>query len=646
MRNILPLQANTMADRKPRWRHSSHAVAGLTILILQFALLSYSFPLSELFSTLPLTAVDHAFHQYQTLLSLDLAKQGQIVGYDPHFSAGYVGGVTLDASAHLPTLAVWAMESFLNPIATYKVYVFIAALIATLCLPLAACILNLNKLTTWCASILGLLLWWASAFHWYHTVGMVSYVLVAYLSIPYCAALIRILRTEHRWSHSILLGLCGSGAFFIHPFFPIAITIFVVMLHVFYRNEYRLKRTILPLTIIAIIAVLPNLIWIATMISSPSFAGTAAQPYQKVVDVKILWGELIGLWHAPAMGAKIYPLLVILAAIAGWREAGARQLVARIFLAEWGVLVVFAAFGAALPGLGALQPNRFSMLGYLFLVIPASMGLVSLLRLAITKRPHGYPLAILLCLMPLAALVGKEFTHEISTAPTGRYGKPPPEVTGLGENNQALLHWITENTSQDGRILFETSLARVHDGAHIAGLLAYLSKREFIGGPYPYMFFADFWDEHVFGKKIQSIDQSEFSDYLGTYNIGWIIAHSPQSIEYLDKNTGIKYITQIGPVRIYQANRPLTYVLAGLGKVSNQGYSLSVHVPEPGEPVTLSYHYTKNLHSDDGSDITPIYLVDDPQPFIRLTPRHSTVILCDTQTCPTKEINHTPNIEQ
>lgn len=613
---------------------SSYAFAGLTVLLLQFVFLSYAFPLGELFSTLPLTTVDNAFHQFQTFLAIDLANQGKIVGYDTHFAAGYVGGVTFNASAKFPAFIAWLLNGVLNPVITYKLYVFFSALLAPLCLPLAARLLYLDLLTTWIATLFGLLLWWASGFHWYHTVGMVSYVFMAYFSIPYCAGIYRVLQADHQWSLSILLGVFGAGAFFLHPFFPVAIAFFVVLLHAFNRHEYPLKRSIFPLLVIVVIAILPNLIWFLTMVSSPSFADAGASPYEKVVDPMTMWWEITGRWTAHAIGAKIYPLLAVLAAAGSWFGVASLKAFTRTSLGVWAALILFSSVGAAIPFIGPLQPNRFSTMGYLFLVLPASMGLASFLRFVVARgwRP-GFAVVPMVVLFPLSVLVAKEFSHEVSSIPTGRYGKPPPEVQGLGENNKALLQWITEHTSKSGRILFETSSGRIHDGSHISGLLAYLSDREFIGGPYVFLFFAGSSDGHVFGKPIQSIDEAVFQRYLDTYNIGWVMAHTPESIAYLNSSPTLKQVAQIGVEHIYQANRPLSYILAGQGDVEVRDRALVVHVPVVNKPVLLSYHYIPQLNADDGSVITPVHINDDPKPFIELSPKSNTVVLCDTHPC-------------
>lgn len=40
-----------------------------------------------------------------------------------------------------------------------------------------------------------------------------------------------------------------------------------------------------------------------------------------------------------------------------------------------------------------------------------------------------------------------------------------------------------------------------------------------------------------------------------------------------------------------------------------------------GSPIILKYPYVKGLHAIDGSPLSPVYVADDPQPFIKIVPR-------------------------
>src|ERR1700675_3020091 len=68
------------------------------IVVLQFLLVSITFPMSELLSDKPLFHIDAAYHWYQIKVAEDVFQTGSIVGYDPMFNAGYPAGVTSNVS--------------------------------------------------------------------------------------------------------------------------------------------------------------------------------------------------------------------------------------------------------------------------------------------------------------------------------------------------------------------------------------------------------------------------------------------------------------------------------------------------------------------------------------------------------------------
>ena len=69
------------------------------LLILQALLISITFPISEMTTTTPLFHNDGAFHWYEMKVAVNLARQGKLIGYDPFFNAGYIGGVGSNQSA-------------------------------------------------------------------------------------------------------------------------------------------------------------------------------------------------------------------------------------------------------------------------------------------------------------------------------------------------------------------------------------------------------------------------------------------------------------------------------------------------------------------------------------------------------------------
>jgi len=478
------------------------------VLLAQLFLLGRSLPLSEILSDKHLFYIDHPYHLYQIELAKSLARDHKIIGYDPYFEAGYIGGITTNLSAMSQAAFAWLTAGVLTTTQAYKLYVVLVSLMAPLFIVFAGRASGLIKLDLWLTGMLSLLMWWASAIRWYFSAGMTASTLAGFFSVAYCLLLYHHLTSDRlAWNRTVGLGLAACLFLFIHPqfLFPVAVFALVLLFHI--GSTDVLKRCASHVILIATLALTPNLIWLIPKIHALT---TFSIPhiFQANTNPSVPFLELLGIWN-PSMGSKLYPLLLISSIWALMYPAndGSRQLNKILFL-SWLGIAVFAYFGAILPKMAMIQPNRLAPVAYLFLIPVASRGIL----LAFKTVIHGRKSAVKLFAAATAAFTllviswtAIETLHEASPDPGGRYGTLPPEVRSPGEITRQTLDWIDTNTTDSGRILFETSLARIHDRGHIAGYLALHSKREFIGGPYTVNEFAEFWDGHVFKKPILSI---------------------------------------------------------------------------------------------------------------------------------------------
>jgi hypothetical protein len=291
-------------------------------------------------------------------------------------------------------------------------------------------------------------------------------------------------------------------------------------------------------------------------------------------------------------------------------------------LLGWALLAVFAAVGAALPGAPSVQPNRFAVAAYLFLSVPASVGVLAIwnwLRTPTQRtRTIGLGFAALCAASFGYSLI--EVVREVSYAPVGHYGAEPPEIRALGEKSSWLLDWLANDTTADGRILFETSKARIHDQAHMAGYYALTSDREFIGGPYPFMFTASFWDGTLFGRPVDSIAQAEFERDLDLYNIGWVVAHSEASKRYLAGIPSLVEVAVHDDLTVYRATRALDYFAAGKGRIEERSINRVVLSGLESDEVIVKYHFVPGLTADAPAEVQPVSLAGDDRPFVRILP--------------------------
>jgi len=341
------------------------------------------------------------------------------------------------------------------------------------------------------------------------------------------------------------------------------------------------------------------------------------------VDINIVWEELMGLYgRGNARGSRLYAPLAVTAiwACLGARELNERRIACTLTVSGF-LLVLFAAIGAAIYGASNLQPNRFAPVGYLLMNVPATIGLIDLLKRA--RGPeNGWSIMIARIGLVLAMAVGvyavNEVRREISYSDIGHYGVRPPEVKGLGDYSKWVLNWLERETTSAGRVLFEDSKSRIYDGAHLAGYYAYKTGREFIGGPLPFQHFAGFWDSWLFSKPIEKIDHEDFPKYMDLYNVGWIIAHSDETKHYLEQIPEIIPSDEFGGLKTYRIRRSLSYFIEGEGHILERSHNKLVLSDLSGEVIIIKYHYIPGLRTEPFAKIVPVQFMDDPNPFIEI----------------------------
>lgn len=593
----------------------------LATLLVQLTLVSLTFPISQLVTAVPLFYVDSPFHWYKMESARGFAATWHTLGYDPYFAAGYLGGINVNAAVKFPALASVLLSPWLSSIVVYKVYVFLAAVLGPASVPLAMRWLRLSKRATLAATVFGLLVWWLSTMRWYHTVGMVSYVFCSYLALPYAALTLRYLTEPTNWLVPLSLIAVGALGMFIHPQFPIPVAFMVVALALAFWREVQLRKLPMTFVVIPLLCVLPNLFWILPMLHNVTYhVFYAAQPYQKAVDISIVWQEALGRFSSNARGARINTVLwigALWACTAPFARRAKRLAVALVFAAI--ALILFAALGAALPGIATLQPNRFSAAAYLILCIPAGIALASIGEHLFSKGFWRVSAAGgLAAFIAAFAFLGRELLREVSPGDVPRYGARPPEVRGMGPYSQWILAWLREHTDRSARVLFQVSRARIHDRAHMAGYLALASDREFVGGPYPHMFFAGFCEDFLFGKPLDELTGHQVADYLNLYNVGWAVVFSDPAKRLFDTMPELAPGESFGPFKTYTVRGQHNFFLEGAGRVVARTFGRIEVDGVSGGSVTLKYHYVPGLRAEPSGRVEPLLRPEDPNPFIRI----------------------------
>ena len=622
---MTPLPGTLRSAAQAAWRAlgGGWAVILLTVL-LQLLLQAWVFPLSRLFDATPLLHIDSAFHQYQMQVARQLCAESSSLGYDPFFGAGQLGGTAFNGSAKLQALLACALQGSDAVVVAYKQISFWQGVFAPACLVLAAVLLKLPRSVFLFTALLALLLWWTGPMRWYHTAGMVSYVMAAFVGIPFCVALLQVCQ---RPALSSVLAVCLASVvgIWLHPLFPLGATLAGAALLLLQIRDWSLAARSAAVLLCATVAMLTSS-WGWLGVSLQELARPAfPQLYQRdVVPALALW-ELLGLAPTASGGSRLYGALVVgtVLFVLLWRGPQRRALSG---LALGGAaLMLWASVGALSSSIAAWQPNRFSSMAWLCLALPAAAGFTA--AAAAVKGPlhtawNSRRLALSLSLAAALGTVGYfvlEMVREIA-GPTsqGRYGVAPPEVKGAGPVSTQLLRFLRDHTDPMSRVFFEVSLGRVHDAAHVAGWLAWASDREFIGGPYPYGDFASAWDGLAFGQALAGRSSTAVGELLDIYNVGWVMCHSSDCKAAMAAVPGHQTLATFGPVTAYRRAAPPGFVLEGQATVLARCINrLELGAVAPTRLV-LRYHWVPGLVAVPATRIEPVSLVPGARPFIAI----------------------------
>ena len=614
------------------WR--SAVVVAITILLIQIALLASSYPLFEAFSGNIPWHIDSPYHVYQVELGRSLIKQGALIGLDPFFGAGYLGGVSYNVSARFPVLVGGLLPATISTGVIYSVYLLGCALIAPLAIVAMGRLLRWPSLHTAFAAMIGLAFWWIGAMRWFHTAGMASFVCASYLSAAYGAWIWAICsRMKDRAVRSVVLGgIAGGLGIWFHPLFAILTAVWFLGLLIANRRDIDWRTVILRGLSIATIALAINLPWMLAMLGSPSMANES--PYQKSVGVEIGLKPLLGIWSNGSMGSFLNPLAV-LACIGGmlWFDRARLLRIAPLFCVG-AVMLMFAAFGAVNPRIAILQPNRFIAPAFLFFGLGAAACLADLaiwLRFSnrATPRLLGFSAAML-----FLVYAGREIYREAMPGAHGHYGVATAELTVTPPLVSKLESWISANTNVNGRVLFETSLGRLHGGGHTAGMIALSTGREFIGAPYPHSLpQISFWDNAGLGDPISKLSTARLLHFLNFYNVGWIIAHSPGLIALAERAEYAQPVAQFDVVRIYKIQRPLSFVASGTGYIRGRSFNKIEVAGAAGPELTLRYNWMPGLVTTPPAKIEAAQVEMGMPPLIRIVAPPASFTISACQAC-------------
>jgi len=594
----------------------------------------------EAFNRQPIVEQDWGLHFHHLMSMVAFWQEDRSLwGYNPLFMGGYPSNTIQDLSIKLFEIGALALTKLaLTPLQWFKILAFLTMM----CLPWLLYFATHNflfdyenkNLAATFTAVLGTAYWWNSLPREMFFYGMIGYVAAAYLSLLGVSLFYRIANESATWTP-----LHFAWTFFAIVILPLhlqGLIIFVPpMLALLAARPRLLSRSpILWMVTAAAIAFLANLSWLHSVVTHwsddvsdaivdqlPLF--TSTNPFTVVLDYIGFEGHWT--FRSPFWEKGFRLILLVLGALGMWRLLNAEDRALGILLAA-GLITLFLItfFGSMIPFSRGWQPLRFKVPYDLFLAVAAAFLLAEWrVRQFSASRPYTIPL-----LLGIAAI-----SFVINVSITESRGRMKLRTQIPAEIN-AIVDWIGRETPSDARVLFEESgdeTGFIYDGIYLSALVPHLTGRQLIGGPINLYndrhHFAEFHSGQMFKKDVRTLTDDELLAYLRLYNIGAVVAFHPASLQRLQAIPGLVTLEQrIGPVHLMKVNQPLTWFVAGEGKVK-AGLNRLELSEITGDEVILKYHWVEGLTASPSTRIEPVKMLDDPIPFIKLIAPPSSVSL-------------------
>jgi hypothetical protein len=484
------------------------------------------------------------------------------------------------------------------------------------------------------AVILGTAYWWNSLPREMFFYGMIGYVSAAYLTALGVSLLYRIANESSNW-----IPLHIAWALFAVVILPIHVQSIVILMPPILALLIAYPRLVTPSFLLSVfvaagVSLVINMLWLVPAVTHvddeisdvivnqlPLF--TSNNPFALLVDYfgpEGYWTFRSSFWEK---GFRL--LLLVFGSLGTWKLLKNEYRALGVLLA--GALItlcIVSYFGSLMPLLRGWQPLRFKVPFDLFLALATAYLLAEWRAKRLLALP-AYAVPLLLVIGAISFVMNLLITES-----RGRMKLR----TQIPAQINAIVDWIGRETPSDARVLFEESgdeTGFIYDGIYLSSLVPHLTGRQLIGGPINLYndrhHFAEFHSGQMFKKDVQTLTDGDLRDYLRLYNIGAVVAFHPASLRRLQAIPGLVTLEQrIGPVHLMKVNQPLTWFVAGKGKVK-AGLNRLELSEITGDAVILKYHWVEGLTASPPAKIEQVKMLDDPIPFIKLVAPPSSVSL-------------------
>jgi hypothetical protein len=201
---------------------------------------------------------------------------------------------------------------------------------------------------------------------------------------------------------------------------------------------------------------------------------------------------------------------------------------------------------------------------------------------------------------------------------------PPEFVCGYGTFPEAtrLLNTLAQYREKGGRILLQDlPFDSPYGRTRFAALIPWYTGSEVTGTPFSGLppLHPQFVGDDLFGQSLNSISPDMALADLRLYNVKNIVTYSDGARRFFDRFPAVACIDSINKFRVYTLNEKLEGLDGGAGCTITAAYGSIAVGNALSSPINLKYHYLTGMKvSPPTVKLSPIHLLDDPMPFIKI----------------------------
>jgi hypothetical protein len=208
-----------------------------------------------------------------------------------------------------------------------------------------------------------------------------------------------------------------------------------------------------------------------------------------------------------------------------------------------------------------------------------------------------------------------------------RFVPGEPFEIGLNSDRQAIVQALMGITRDDARILWEDR-HRSRQASRWPALLPILTGRSYIGGLDPDGFIEhssiSLMNQKLEGNPIELWTDEKLEDYCRRYNVRWVVAWSPLTVERFSQWPAAQKRAQLaddGVGWLFEIDRTPNFALKGHAELleANGRYIMLQNVVPHNGVVEISLHYHAGMRASlPRVQVEPATSGDDPIGFVRL----------------------------